>query len=198
MILGVTGLIGSGKSEVSAVFGELGAKIIDCDQIGREVVESDSGILDRLIKSFGDTILTSERKLDRRQLGLLAFASPENTKVLNSIVHPALLAELDRRLEEARSRGYHAAVDAALLIYWNYHTKMDYAILVSSYTRNRIRRLLAGGLSNEEIRRRTQSQLPLSSLRQESDFVLSNNEDLPSLRKKAKILYLKLTSRKIG
>jgi dephospho-CoA kinase len=89
-------------------------------------------------------------------------------------------------------------VDAALLIYWNYHRKMDYTVLVSSHTQIRIRRLLDRGLTQEEIRQRMKSQLPLSYLRQRSDFVLANNTDLDILRKKAKILYLKLSESEIG
>jgi dephospho-CoA kinase len=198
MIIGVTGLIGSGKSEVAAVFCKQGAKLIDCDRIGREVVEKDRDLQYRLVLEFGDSILTTGKKLDRRQLGRLAFSNVEKTEALNSIVHPALLAELDRRMAKARQENYHAVVDAALLIYWEYQKKVDFTILVSSHTRNRIRRLLDGGLSRVEIERRTSAQLPLSYLRTRSDFVLTNNEDLISLRKKAKILYLELTKRKIG
>ncbi len=194
MIIGVTGLIGSGKSEVSDVFEQLGARKIDCDLIGREVVEGNQDILNRLALEFGDSIITSEGKLDRKRLGRLAFANPANTEKLNSIVHPALLTELDIRMAKARQDNCHAVVDAALLIYWGYQKKVDYTVLVSSYTRNRIKRLLAGGLSLTEIRRRTASQLTLSYLRQHSDLVISNNEEVASLRKKAKILYLKLSA----
>jgi dephospho-CoA kinase len=198
MILGVTGLIGSGKSEVAGVFGRLGARIIDCDRIGREVVENDQEILYRLSLEFGSNILDKKKRLNRRQLGHLAFESPDKTAFLNSIVHPALLAELDRRLEHARKNHYHAVVDAALLIFWKYHQKMDFTILVSSFTRNRIRRLIAAGLTTREIDQRTKSQLPLSHLRKHSDFVLTNNNDRGELRKKAKILYLELSRREIG
>jgi dephospho-CoA kinase len=198
MIIGVTGLIGSGKSEVAAMFEELGAKIIDCDQIGREVVENDPNILSQLAEKFGESILNADKTLDRGKLGKLAFSNPEKTAILNSIVHPPLLAELDRRMEHARGNNYPAVVDAALLVFWNYHKKMDYTVLVSSFTRNRIKRLLAGGLTNEEIRQRSESQLSLSYLQEWSDFVITNNNDLDDLRKKAKILYLELTKREIG
>jgi len=198
MIIGVTGLIGSGKSEVVDVFHQLGAKLIDCDGIGREVVENDQKILYRLALEFGESILTPAKKLDRRQLGRLAFSDPERTKTLNAIVHPALLAELDRRLAAAREQGHNAVVDAALLIYWNYQSKMDFTVLVSSHTTIRIRRLLDRGLSREEIRQRMKSQLPLSYLRERSDIVVTNNQSLDILRKKAKILYLKLAEAEIG
>ena len=198
MIVGVTGLIGSGKSEVAGVFHRLGAKLIDCDRIGREVVETDQTIPYRLALEFGGSILTPSKKLRRRQLGRLAFSNPEKTGSLNAIVHPALLAELDRRLAEARKQGYDAVVDAALLINWEYHRKMDYTVLVSSRSADRMRRLVERGWSREEIRQRVKSQLPLSYLRQQSDYVIVNNQGLDSLRQKAEILYRKLAGAEIG
>jgi len=192
MILGVTGLIGSGKSTVARVFCEEGATLIDCDRIGREVVESDPTIQYQLALAFGGAILKRDKTIDRRRLGRLAFSSAENTERLNAIVHPALLAELDRQVSEARRRGDNAVIDAALLVYWNYHKRVDYTILVTAYTRNRIRRLRDAGLTDEEIRQRTRSQLPLSRLREHSDFVLANNTDPNRLRNMARGLYLRL------
>jgi dephospho-CoA kinase len=198
MILGVTGLIGSGKSTVARAFRDEGALLIDCDRIGREVVESDSTIQYQLVLAFGGSILTRRKTIDRRRLGRLAFSSAENTEKLNSIVHPALLAELDRRVRDARARGETAVIDAALLIYWNYHTKVDYTILVTAYTRNRMNRLRATGLTDDEIRQRTRSQLPLSHLRERSDFVLANNTNPEKLRTRAIMLYRRLADGEMG
>lgn len=192
MIVGVTGLIGSGKSEVAGVFSRLGARLIDCDLIGREVVESNHPVLYRLVMTFGGGILRKDMSLDRRELGRRAFASPENTKRLNAIVHPALLAELDLRMSKAREKGYNAVVDAALLIYWNYHRKVDYTIAVNASLSNRIKRLTRAGLTHDEIRMRTQSQLSWSYLRERADIVLFNNDDIETLRKKAEMLYRRL------
>jgi dephospho-CoA kinase len=198
MIIGVTGLIGSGKSEAAAVMAQLGAELIDCDRIGKDIVENDSEVLHRLTLEFGKTILTQQSRLDRRYLGRLAFSTRQNTEMLNAIVHPPLLAELDRRLEAARKEKRHAVVDAALLIYWDYQRHMDCTILISAHTQVRIRRLLGAGLNREEIRQRMQSQLPLSQMRRGSDYVITNNEDLGTLQLKAKTLYLKLIGAEIG
>ncbi|MCP4566374.1 MAG: dephospho-CoA kinase [FCB group bacterium] len=195
MILGLTGLIGSGKSEVAAVFGRLGAEIISGDDLGREVIEHDSVAFYRLVVEFGPTILNPNRTLNRRALGLLAFASAEKTEILNEIVHPGLLNRLDQRIARVRARGGHAVVDAALLIAWNYNRKMDYTILVNSISRLRQERLLARGLTEEEIRRRTKSQLSLAVLRRESNLIITNNKDLADLRKKAEKMYLGLIKR---
>jgi dephospho-CoA kinase len=196
MIIGVTGLIGSGKSAVATVFGSLGATIIDCDRIGREVVETDETIRYRLVLAFGQSILTDRRTFNRRQLGRLAFGSTEKTELLNSIVHPPLLARLDDQMSRARQSGHHAVVDAALLINWGYHKKMDYTILVSATVKNRTKRLLSCGLTLEEIRLRTKSQLPLSNLRRCADHVIVNDTDLANLRVRAEKIYRRLTGEK--
>ena len=198
MIVGVTGLIGSGKSVVADAIREEGAVLIDCDQIGREAVESSPLIRYRLVLAFGPTILTNGDSIDRKELGRLAFSTPEKTAALNAIVHPALLAELGRRLEQARTDHRHAVVDAALLVYWNYHKKMDYTIVVAAAARNRTRRLLAAGLTMAEITHRTKSQLPLSYLKKQADFVIPNDGDIVTVRMKAKTLYHRLISGEKG
>lgn len=198
MIVGVTGLIGSGKSIVADAIREEGAILIDCDRIGREVVENNPIIRYRLVLAFGATILTSEDGIDRKELGRLAFSSPEKTAALNAIVHPALLAELDSRLKQARKNRQHTVVDAALLIYWNYHKKMDYTVVVAATASNRTRRLLAAGFIVAEITQRTKSQLPLSYLKKQADFVILNDGDIVTVRRKAKTLYHQLISGEKG
>lgn len=192
MILGVTGLIGSGKSIVARTFQKEGAILIDCDIIGRDVVENDPNIPYRLVLEFGDSILTNRKTIDRRALGRLAFSSPENTDKLNAIVHPALLAELDSMMAEVRRKRQNAVVDAALLIYWGYHKKVDVTVLVSATARNRFARLRAAGFTESEIKQRTKSQLPFSYLKEHADIILTNNADRRSVQTKASKLYHRL------
>lgn len=195
MIIGVTGLIGSGKSEVAAVFGTLGAQIIDADRLGQEVVDSDSVVFYQLINKFGQSILDKDLNLNRRRLGELAFSSKQKTELLNSIVHPGLLKRLDSLVDEARAKKRVAVVDAALLIYWNYHKSMDYTILVSSFQRLRTKRMLDRGMTPEEVGQRIRSQQKVSCLRKHADHVITNNKDLAGLRIKSEILYRRLTKR---
>lgn len=192
MILGVTGLIGSGKSIVAQAIEEQGAELIDCDLIGREVVEADAMLQYRLVLEFGAAILTSKKTINRRALGRLAFSSPENTDKLNALVHPALLAELDRRMTEVRRKKHNAVVDAALLVYWGYQKKVEATILVTATAKNRFARLRAAGLNDQEIMQRTKSQLSLSHLKEHADYVLTNNADRRSVQAKAVKLYRRL------
>ena len=195
MIIGLTGLIGSGKSEVAAVWKKMGARIISGDDLGREAVEKDSVVLYRLVMEFGSTILDKNKKLDRRQLGRLAFSSDKSRDILNSIVHPALLKLLDQQIKEAGRKKIDAVVDAALLIFWGYQKKMDCTVLVTSTYKNRSQRLRRNGLTSDEISQRTASQLSESKLRKHADYIITNNKDLPSLQRKARILYSQLTER---
>lgn len=193
MIIGVTGLIGSGKSAVTAIFKSLGAEVADADLLGKEVVDNDPGVLYRLALEFGDSILTRHKTLNRRELGRLAFASKEATARLNDIVHPALLKKLDDIIAQARKNNRILIIDAALLIYWNYHKRIDVTILVSSTADCRRRRMMAKGLTESEFRSRTASQLSEGVLRQAADLVLTNNGTLENLQKQAEKLYRDLT-----
>jgi dephospho-CoA kinase len=193
VIIGVTGLIGSGKSAVTAIFKSLGAEVADADLLGKEVVDNDPGVLYRLALEFGDSILTRHKTLNRRELGRLAFASKEATARLNDIVHPALLKKLDDIIAQARKNNRILIIDAALLIYWNYHKRIDVTILVSSTADCRRRRMMAKGLTESEFRSRTASQLSEGVLRQAADLVLTNNGTLENLQKQAEKLYRDLT-----
>ena len=195
MIIGLTGLFGSGKSEVAAVWEKLGAEAINADALGREVVKNDPMVFYRLILEFGPSIIGREGRLDRHRLGLLAFASRERTEVLNAIVHPPLLERLDRRIAQARRRKRPLVIDAALLVFWGYHRRVDGTVLVTATRENRYRRLKRRGFSEEEILRRSRSQLPEAALRRSADHILANNKDLLSLQKKAALLFRRLAER---
>lgn len=195
MIIGLTGLIGSGKSEVAAVFGKLGAVIIDADVIGRQVVDGDSVAFYRLLTVFGTSILNADLTVNRKRLGREAFSSADTLRALNDIVHPPLLKRLDREIARARRGRRVAVVDAALLVYWKYDRRMDRTILVTSTAERRYARMADRGFRLEEIRRRQHFQLPTAELRRHADVVLTNNGDLADLRSKAERLYRRLTGR---
>src|SRR3954454_15255769 len=87
--IGLTGGIASGKSTVAEILAGLGAVIIDSDQLAREVVEPGSEALAKIIKRFGDQVMSGGR-LDRAALGRIVFADPEARRDLEAIIHPAV------------------------------------------------------------------------------------------------------------
>lgn len=193
MIIGLTGLIGSGKSEVAGIFGKMGAIVIDADLIGRQVVDGDSVVFYRLLTVFGTSILNADLTLNRKRLGQAAFSSPAGLRALNEIIHPPLLRRLDNEIAAARRLRRHAVVDAALLVQWKYDKRMDHVILVTSTAERRLRRMGKRGFDREEVRRRSRLQLSEAELKRHADMVMTNDGDLDGLRVKAEKLYRRLT-----
>jgi dephospho-CoA kinase len=197
-IIGITGGIGSGKTEVAKIFKKLGSKILSGDEIGKEVVEKNSSVLKKLVKSFGYEILSRDKNLNRRKLGKIAFSTVENRDKLNKIVHPYLLSNLKKKIKEYRKKGPGiAVVDAALIIEWGLQKELDYLILVESSLKNRLRRLKEySGYSQKEALGRIKMQIKDKTRRKYADYIIKNDKDLKELRRKTVSLWKFICSEK--
>ncbi len=196
-IIGITGGIGSGKTEVAKVFKKSGAKIISGDEIGKEVVERNRSVLKKLVKIFGEKILNRNKKLNRRKLGEIAFSSIENRDKLNKIVHPYLLSNLKKQIREHKKKGPGIViVDAALIIEWGLQKELDYLILVESSFQNRIKRLKEySGYSQKEAVNRIKAQIKDRTRRKYAGYVIRNDKDLKELKRKVLFLWERLISK---
>ena len=191
MILGITGLPGSGKSEVAALFAENGWRLIDADLLGHEVVENDETILMKLREAFGDDIIRSDGGLDRRKLARRAFESRESTERLNSIVHARLIEELNGLIEEKRGENIDTVVDSALIHEWNIGSYFDTVICVTADKEIRIQRILERDRrTRSEIEALFASQLPEQVKAARCDLVVTNNASSADLISKVKSLPL--------
>ena len=114
MRVGLTGGVASGKSTVSAILAELGAVVIDADQLAREVVAPGTDGLAEVVAAFGEDVLTAEGELDRPAMGAIVFADPEKRRVLESIIHPRVRARA-AEIEAAAPPGAVVVHDIPLL-----------------------------------------------------------------------------------
>jgi dephospho-CoA kinase len=188
LLIGVTGGIACGKTEVCKVFQRKGATILSGDQIGKEVVEENKRVLKELVQAFGESILSKKDKLNRRKLGQIAFASQEAKEKLNRIIHPYLLRELRQRIMDLRNKGKMPVViiDAALIVEWGLEKELDYLIFVESKGEDKIKRLKQEkGYTRREALDRIKSQLPEKVKKRKADFVIRNDKGLAELRQKA-------------
>jgi dephospho-CoA kinase len=179
--IGLTGGIGSGKSEVSRRLAARGAVVIDADRIAREVVEPGTVGLARVVAAFGDDVLRPDGSLDRERLGAIVFADPDRLAVLNSIVHPLVgerVAELQKRAPDDAIVVY----DVPLLVENNLAPMYDVVIVVDASDEVRIARLAEHrGMSEPDARARIAAQAGRDERLRVAHVVIPNEGSLDEL-----------------
>ncbi len=198
-LIGVTGGIACGKTEVCKVFQKKGATVLSGDQIGKEMVEKNKKVLKELVHTFGEKILNKDGNLNRRKLGRITFATKESKHKLNQIIHPYLLRNLMKRIESLRKKDKEAVVviDAALIVEWGLEKELDYLIFVESKREDKIKRLQKlKGYSKKEAMDRIKSQLPEITKKRKADFVIRNDKGLAELRERASRVWKEIAPKK--
>ncbi|MFC4007486.1 dephospho-CoA kinase [Nonomuraea purpurea] len=195
LMIGLTGGIGSGKSEVSRRLAAKGAVVIDADKIAREVVEPGTVGLARVTAVFGDGVLRADGSLDREKLGSVVFADSEKLAALNAIVHP-LVGE---RVAELRSQAADDAIvvyDVPLLAENNLASMYDAVIVVDAADEVRIRRLAEHrGMAESDAKARIAAQASREDRLAVADIVVPNEGSLDELDERVAEVWDDLLSR---
>lgn len=196
VLIGLTGGIGCGKTEVAKIFQQLGAKIIDADAIGKAVVETKPAVLQEIVETFGKRFVNTDGTLKRKELGNFVFTNEEKKKQLNQIVHPHLLKSVKHEIEAARNAGHKIIiVDAALIYETGLEKIFDKVIVVNSDMELRMERIRRRDhLTDAEILHRIQSQMPLEEKVSRADIVITNDGSLHSLHDMAKKTFRHFTA----
>jgi dephospho-CoA kinase len=197
LLVGLTGGIGSGKSVVAQIFARLGAHLIDADELAREAVRPDRPVLKRIVEAFGPEILNPDGTLDRAKLGRAVFEDSEKRERLNSIVHPYVFREEERRRKEIAQKDPKAIIlfDAALLIETGSYQLMDKVILVTIDRRNQIGRIMKrDGLSRQEAVRRIEAQMPQAKKKGKADYRIDGGQPLNVIEDQVSKIYEELAA----
>ncbi|MCM3902040.1 MAG: dephospho-CoA kinase [Pyrinomonadaceae bacterium] len=193
--IGLTGSIGVGKSFVAGVLAELGCHVLDADQAAREVVAPGSKGLSAIVGAFGEGVLRNDGTLDRQQLGSVIFADQSKRELLNSILHPYIIALQDEQLREweALDPDGIAVVDAALMIESGGFKRFDRLIVVHCRPEVQINRLMArDNLTREEAQKRIDAQMPQEAKQKFADYLIDTSEGFESARKRTGEVYQEL------
>lgn len=182
--IGLTGGIGSGKSTVAHLLNDAGIAVVDADQIAREIMEPGSPVLDDVAEAFGADLIRDDGSLDRAGLAGRAFVDKQSTEKLNSITHPAIRAESERRFAAAEEAGEKAVVyDMPLLVELGMHKNMDLTVVVDVDVDERVRRLVSSrGLNEADARARISQQLDTATRNAAADVIIDNNGDEAALK----------------
>jgi len=178
--VGLTGGIGSGKSTVAAMFADLGAVVVDADEIARRIVEPGSPVLSRLAEEFGPDILAADGSLLRGELARRAFASQRATRHLNEITHPAIreLAEVEISDGEEISPTGIVVYEMPLLVETGQVSLVDVVVVVDVPESLQVERAVARGLTESDVRDRMKQQASRADRAAAADIVIDNNGDL--------------------
>lgn len=192
MIIGLTGGIATGKSQVVKVWRKLGAYCIEADKIAREIVRPGRRAHREIVSAFGKEALSPRGRLNRKALAKIIFEDPKKRRLLERLTHPVIIQEM-----RARAKGRYIAVwDAPLLFEARLSMEADVIVVVASSRAHQIHRLRHyQGLTPSDIRRRFSAQWPLSKKISRADFVIQNNDSLKELARRAGHLWRILKKR---
>ena len=184
MRVGLTGGIASGKSTVSRMLAELGAVVIDADQLAREVVAKGTPGLARVVEAFGPGILTADGEMDRPAVGAIVFNDPEKRRVLEGIVHP-LVFERYAELEEAAPEGGVVVHDIPLLAETGRAGDFDAVVVVDAPPETQIERMLRDrGWTREDAEARIAAQASREDRRAIATYLIENTGTVEDLRQR--------------
>jgi dephospho-CoA kinase len=192
LAVGVTGGIGSGKSEVCHIFESLGARVIDADLNARALVDHDPDIQQRIKRSFGQDVYRTDGTLDRNRMAMIVFNDENARRTLEAIVHPRVLQAIAQDIDrEKHDRRFPiVCVEAALLFEAAAEKMFDYMIVVDANETIRFKRLQnRDGGSEESILARMSAQLPVQEKKAKADFVIQNDDDVDSLRTRCEFVF---------
>ena len=193
--VGLTGSIAVGKSFVSGVLAELGCHVVDSDQIARKVVEPGSEGLRSVVEAFGPKAVREDGTLDRAGLSAVIFADEEKRALMNSILHPLIMAEQDALLntwEQGDPRGV-GVVDAALLVESGGYRRFDKRVVVHCRPEVQLERLMRrNNLSRELALARVKAQLPQEEKLKHADFAVDTSGGFEETRARVIEVYEQL------
>ncbi|HOV33256.1 MAG TPA: dephospho-CoA kinase [Candidatus Hydrogenedens sp.] len=187
-VIGLTGGIASGKTEVANILKKHGFYVIDSDEIGHEVLFNEK-VKEKIIEIFGTNILT-DGQIDRRKLGEIIFSNPEKRQIINELIHPLVINEIANRVQKAEEEGYNVVIVESAIIGEDEITQLQWLhglILVLCSKELRIQRLMSSrNLSYDEALSRINSQKDPDEKKIFANWIIYNNGDMNTLEENVK------------
>ena len=189
-VIGLTGGIGTGKTQVSNILKSLGATAINADQVGHEAYLPHTDTWREVVAAFGGDILDSDDQIVRSKLGAIVFSDPAQLQKLNSIVHPRIYDMISDRIESLSGNGVEVAVvEAALLIEAKWTPLADEVWVVTTPRETVLSRLSARGMTAERAESIIESQMPQDEREAHADVIIDNDSGLQELEESVRDMW---------
>jgi dephospho-CoA kinase len=190
----VTGGIGSGKSEVTRLFGELGAVVVDADALAREVVAAGTSGLEEIVRTFGADLVGPDGELDRPAMGRRVFADPTARTQLEAIIHPRVRQRADE-IERAAPADAVVVHDIPLLVETGQADRYDAVVVVDVPEELQVERLAGRGMAEDDARSRIRAQARREDRLAVADYVIDNTGTREDLRPQVAEVFAELRKR---
>ncbi len=192
IIVGLTGILGSGKSTVAAALRKRGLDVIDFDALAKDSLNWKE-TQDDIREAFGDEYIVGNR-VDVERLRQTVFAKDPNVRKIEAIVHPRVSREVERRLVALEQKGVKAAIiEHPLLFEAGFHRPVDKIVVVTAKDDTIRERLEKRGMKGDDVERRLSFQIPLKEKEEKADYVINNNGAEDQLGKQIDSLVQEIT-----
>ncbi len=192
IVVGITGGLASGKSEVTKIFKKIGAMVFDADQAAKAAVKKGKPAYRAIIKIFGPGYLGKNKEIDRKKLARYVFDHPGALHKLNILIHPTVIFDCLNVIEKFRGKRGILALDVPLLFESKMESLGDFTVVVSSKETLLLKRAARKGIPKDLARKILASQWPLKKKEKLADFVVRNNGSPKDLEKQVREIFGKL------
>lgn len=190
-VIGLTGGIGTGKTQVSQILARMGAQVVNADHLGHESYKAGTDGWEQIVDTFGETIVGSDGEIDRRALGKRIFSDPTSRAKLDAIVQPKIAELAEKRINELQSKNAGTIVfEAAILIEAGWDSLVDEVWVTHATEDVVLARLKKNkGLSEEESRDRIEAQLPVQERTMHGQVIIDNSGTLEGLQEMVETIW---------
>ncbi len=183
LVVGLTGGIGCGKSEVRRRLLNAGYRVLDADTLAKQLAETDPVIVNKIKREFGEAMYDASGHLQRKALAAIVFNDRKQLETLNGIIHPRVINTIERQIDELQEQGEKIVVVEAALhyeVHWN--EAMDVMVVVSAPMEKRLAWIMQrDGMDEAAVHRRMANQIPLEEKVKRADYVIENSGDFVAL-----------------
>lgn len=183
--IGITGGIGSGKTEACKILERLGEKVLYADQIAKDLTDNNEKVINKIKKVFGSEFYGKDGKLNRKKLANFVFNNPSKLNTLNSIVHPEVFRVIDEKIRDfANQKIKQVYIEAALIFESGMDENLDLVIVIDADLPIRLERVQKRDkMDKDDFMRRNDSQIPSEEKVKLADFTIKNNGSIEELER---------------
>ncbi len=184
IVIGITGSLATGKSEVAKILKKKGAHVFDADRVARDVIRKGTPVYGAILKIFGRGYLSADGRINRKKLAAHVFNHPKDLDKLNTLIHPAVIVDCIRRIHGVKRKKGILVLDVPLLFESKMQNLADVTVVVSATPSRRAARAIKKGISKKLGQKILKNQWPLKKKERLADFVVYNNGSKAELKRK--------------